>query len=256
MFVYDSAGNNVGGYSGIGNNQGVTCSLEKDSTYSIKIASYSGTGNYILTVGQPKENIDVTDMEVIYDSIEYINQWNKYTFIPSISGVYRFDLSDMINGFEVKFFVYDSLGYNVGGYSGVGNGSGITVDMVAGETYTIHVGQYSNLGSYIMSIGKQLSTQDITGERAFSGEITYTNQDNIYNYIPTSSGEHKFTIQNINKGFEVKFFVYDSLGYNVGGYSGVENGGVISANLNANEKYTIHIRQDNNYGSYGVSISR
>lgn len=70
------------------------------------------------------------------------------------------------------------------------------------------------------------------------------------------SGVYRFDLSNMINGFEVKLFVYDSLGYNVGGYSGVENGDVIFANLNANEKYTIHIKQDNNYGSYGVSISR
>lgn len=56
-------------------------------------------------------------------------------------------------------------------------------------------------------------------------------------------------------GLQIKFFIYDSLGYKVGGYSGADNDDVITANLNANETYTIRITQYSNYGSYQVDIS-
>lgn len=256
LFVFDSAGNKIGGYSGVGNNDGITCLLDKDNTYSIKVASYTGTGDFVLTVGQPKEIVDITIKENVYDSIEYVDQCNKYTFIPSIEGIYRFDLYNMVNGFEVKFFVYDSLGYKVGGYSGVGNGDGLTVEMIAGETYTIKISQYSNLGAYDLLIGKQLALQEITEQNSLSGSITYTNQNNKYIYIPSLAGKYKFTLQNMKNGFEVKFFVYDSLGYKVGGYSGAGNDSVITASLKADEQYTIQIVQYSKFGNYEVGISK
>lgn len=180
LYVYDSTANRIGGYAGVANGRGITCRLEKDCSYSIKIMSYSGTGNYTLSIGQPKDSVNATSREVIYDEIEFIDQWNEYTFIPSLSGIYRFDVSDMVNGFTVKLFVYDSLEYKVGGYSGVRNNNGITVEMIAGETYTIKIGQYDNLGAYKLTMGKQQPIQDITGENFLSGNITYTSQQNEY----------------------------------------------------------------------------
>lgn len=256
LYITDSAGNRVGGYSGIGNNQGSTCSLEKGCTYSIAVMSYSGVGNYTLTVGQPKEIVEVTSREVVHDSIEYIDQVNEYTFIPSISGVYRFDLNDMVNGFNVKLYIYDSLGYRVGGYSGVRNGDGATVEMVADAAYTIRVEQYSDLGEYTLMMGKQLSTQDVTEKNMFTGHVTYTDQNNKYIYTPSTSGEYIFTLRNMVSGFNVKFYVYDSLNYRVGGYSGAKNDSEITVDMNAYEEYTIHLIQYSGYGNYEVSISK
>ena len=114
--------------------------------------NYSNTGNYTLNIGQPKKSVDITNFDVINDYIEYTEQQNNYTFVPSISGIYRFELSDIINKFRLKLYVYDQLGYEVGGSYGLGNYEGATVDLTAGESYTIKIIQYENSGSYILSI--------------------------------------------------------------------------------------------------------
>lgn len=256
LYVYDSDGYKVGGYSGAENGQGITCQLDEGRTYSIKVMSDINTGNYKLSVGQQKEAVDATMKEAIYDSIEYTDQWNEYTFIPAISGVYRFDLDDMVNGFYVNLYVYDTLNYRTGGYSGADNGNGLTVKLEEGKTYTIKIGQDVNTGTYTLKIGKPKSVQDITGNNMFAGQIMYTDQDDEYIYMPSSTGEHTFTLNNMVNGFNVTMCIYDALGYRIGGYSGAGNGDVITAKMKAGEIYTIHLIQDINVGSYEVSISK
>ena len=83
-YVYDSDGNEIGGTYGLGNDEGFTCELEKKNNYIIKVMNYSNTGNYTLNIGQPKKSVDITNFDVINDYIEYTEQQNNYTFVPSI----------------------------------------------------------------------------------------------------------------------------------------------------------------------------
>jgi len=253
--VHDSAGSKVGGDSGIGNENGITCELAQGNTYTVKVMSYSNTGSYALTIGQQKEMFDISTKELVYDSIEYKNQQNEYTFIPLIDGTYRFDFTNLINGFSLRVHVYDSLGYKVGGDSGLGNGSGVTVELTANEIYTIKVIQYSSVGAYTMAIGKQQNIQNITGSDSVSGDITFKSQKNIYEYIPSSTGEYVFSLNNMVSGFSVRLQIYDSLGYKVGGDSGMRNDSKVTVNLTAGETYTIYLMQYGDTGSYDINIS-
>lgn len=254
--VLDSAGAIIKGVSGISNGNGITCELVQGNSYTVKVIAYSNTGSYMLTIGQQKEIIDISTKEIVYDSIEYTDQQNKYTFIPAIDGTYRFDFTNIINGFSLKVNVYDSLGYKVGGYTGLSNGNGITVELKANEIYTIKVDQYSNAGKYTLKIGKQQGTQDITGRDSISGDVTYKDQKNIYILTPSSTGEYIFSLSNMSNGFSVTLHIYDSLDYKVGGYSGMGNDSKVTVSLTAGETYTIYLRQYSNTGSYNVNISR
>lgn len=256
LYVYDSAGNNVGSSNNIENGRGITCTLEKDHIYSIEVQSRNGTGNYNLVIGQPKETIEITAKNVIYDSIEYGEQLNCYTFTAPIDGIYRFDMSDMINGFNVKLYIYDALGYSMGGSSHIENNRGVTVTLKAGETYTIEATQRGNFGSYTLTVGRQQPVQDISDVNNFRGTITYQDQDNEYVYTPSYTGTHNFTLQNMVSGFQIRFNIYDSLGYQVTGRSSAGNGSKMTADLNAGERYTIHIGHRNGFNDYEVDISK
>ncbi|MCI8408422.1 MAG: hypothetical protein HFJ09_04010 [Lachnospiraceae bacterium] len=255
VYVYDSAGNEIGGTYGLGNNEGITCELEKKNNYTIKVMNYSNTGNYTLNIAQPKNSIDITNFEVINDYIEYTEQQNNYTFVPSISGIYRFELSEIISGFKLKLYVYDSLDYEIGGSYGLGNYEGTTVDLTAGETYTIKIIQYENSGSYILSIGKQRATIDISGKTKISGNIAYTDQQIIYTYTPSISGEYTMLLQDMLSDFKVKLYVHDSLDYEISGTYGLENNDEITAELTAGKTYTIYLIQYKNYGDFSLNIS-
>lgn len=256
LHIYDENDKQIGGYDTVRNDGGDTCILKKGCSYSVKVKYRSGTGNYTLTIGQQKITVNATARDVIYDGIEFTGQRNEYTFVPAIDGDYGFYVSDMVNGFAVRLYVYDSLGYKLGGYDIVRNDGGVTVEMIAGETYTVVIGQNDNLGSYTLAIGKQLPAQEVTGQNIISGELTFKRQKNEYIYTPSSTGNYHFTLQNMPAGFRVKFYIYDSLGYKINGYDNVINGNVVKADLNANETYIIRITQNENYGSYQVNISK
>lgn len=252
--VFDSAGAKIGGGSGYSNGSGITCELVQGNNYTVKVISYSNTGSYTLTIGQQKETTDISAKEIIYDSIEYGDQQNEYIFIPAIDGTYRFDFSDVVNGFTVKCYVYDSLGYRVGGGVGYGNKSGVTVELAANEVYTIKVIQFSNKGAYTLTLGKQQVTQDLTGQNSTCGDISYIDQKNIYIYTPSSTGEYVLSLHNMSNGFSVKLYVYDSLGYKVGGSSGYRNDNKLTVKLTESETYTIELTQYSNMGSYNMEI--
>lgn len=254
-YVYDSDGNEIGGTYGLGNDEGFTCELEKKNNYIIKVMNYSNTGNYTLNIGQPKKSVDITNFDVINDYIEYTEQQNNYTFVPSISGIYRFELSDIINKFRLKLYVYDQLGYEVGGSYGLGNYEGATVDLTAGETYTIKIIQYENSGSYILSIGKQQATIDISGQTKISDNIAYTDQQIVYTYTPSVSGEYTISLQDMMSGFRVKLYIHDSLDYEISGTYGLENNDEITAELTADKTYTIYLIQYEEYGNLSLNIS-
>lgn len=256
VFVNGSDGSSVGGDYGLKNENGVTCWLTAGESYSVNVGSYSKTGEYTLTIGQPKNKRNITSHEVIYDSIEYKDQQNVYSFIPEISGVYRFDFADVRNGVKMNLFVYDSLEYSVGGEYGLTNKSGVTTILNAGETYEIKVTQYSNTGNYTLKIGKQLPIVDLSGKNSTNGAITYTNQQNVYTYIPDTSGVYRLTLGNMINDFKVQMNIYDSLEYKLDGEYGLRSGNSISAKLEAGQIYKINVIQNSLYGDYTIDISR
>lgn len=256
LYIYDSAGAKVGGCSVLGNGDGVTCELVQGNNYTVNVVSYSNTGNYTLIIGQPKKNIDIAAKEIIYDSIEYDDQQNEYTFIPSIDGTYRFDFSNVISGFFLSCYVYDSLGYKVGGSSVLGNGDGVTVELIANEVYIVQIIQYSNVGEYTLAVGKQQAVQNITEKSSASGNISYTDQENIYVYTPSLSGEYVVSLRNMVSEFYVSLYVYDPLGYKVGGSSILGNEDAVTVELTEGETYTIYLIQYSSSGSYDMNIIR
>lgn len=210
--ILNSSGDPIKERNGLAND-GVTCELKQGNTYTIKVMQYSNMGDYSLTIGQQKETVNISANDIVYDSIEYTGQKNEYIFVPSLDGIYRFDLCDVISGVSFKCQVFDSLNFPQKERNGVGGGDGFNVNLNAGEVYTIRISQYNNVGSYTLSIGKQQPTQDISGQNGVAGSITYANQDNIYIFTPSSSGEYTFNFMNMVSGFSVKFKVYDTLEY-------------------------------------------
>lgn len=256
LYIYSADGTKIGGDSGLGNGSGVKCELNQGNMYTVEVLSYSNTGDYTLTIGQQKGTVDITAYNIICDEIEYIDQNIIYEFTPEINGIYRFDFSGVVNGFKLKLSVYDSLGYKVGGEAGLENNSGLTVELTAGETYSIHISQYIGSGSYTLSIGKQQPKQDVTGRNSISGSITYVDQQNIYTYVPSSNGEYSMSVHDMVSEFKIKLYVYDPLGYKIAGDSGLRDDGSITAELEAGNTYQIVVSQYSKNGDYTLRISR
>ena len=72
---------------------------------------------------EPSKNTAYTAKKVNFitynGSINSEEQTDSYDLAASVSGFYRFYMSDMVNGFEVKAYVYDSDGNEIGGTYGL-----------------------------------------------------------------------------------------------------------------------------------------
>ena len=239
----------------LSNGAGITCKLSKGTEYTLKVGGY-GLGTYTLTIGQPKPSIDISPNEIINDSIEYYDQTNIYYFTPELTGVYRFTFSNIVSGFKLRIYIYDSLGYLVDSSSGLSNNDGATFFLGAGETYKIEVDQENNFGSYQLSVGKQLPTEDISGKTTVQGEIHFVDQENLYTYTASSTGEYRFTVKDTMRGFQIELTIRDDLGYYVAGDSSLGKDEYISAELTGGKTYTIYVSQDSSLGTYRIQIAR
>ena len=65
----------------------------------------------------------------MHDDIEYKGQEIKYTYSPAVDGVYRFYIAQINNGITVSMYVYDAAGYRVDYNTGIGQNSGVTVNL-------------------------------------------------------------------------------------------------------------------------------
>lgn len=109
-------------------------------------------GEYTLAVGKQQAVQNITEKSSASGNISYTDQENIYVYTPSLSGEYVVSLRNMVSEFYVSLYVYDPLGYKVGGSSILGNEDAVTVELTEGETYTIYLIQYSSSGSYDMNI--------------------------------------------------------------------------------------------------------
>ena len=255
--VYAPDGSDVSHSSyGLETDEGITASLETGKTYTVKVSYYRNTGDYVLSIGQQKKLIDITNMDIVHDSIEYMDQKNRYEITTTYAGKYRFDFANVYSGFEANITVYDDHNYDIGHSSyGLENNEGLTVDLEAGRTYRVVVYHYRGTSSYDFYIGKQSATQQISRGIPIPGEITFTDQKNKYDFIADSSGEYTFTLSGMNSGVECNISVFDDHDYKIGYSSyGLESGESITAMLEQGKQYRIVVYQYRSSGAYTLNI--
>ena len=226
---------------GLAINEGITATLEKDKTYIVKVTHYSNDGHYILSIGQQKETIDITNREIVHDSIEYADQENRYDITTTYGGKYRFDLANVYSGCKANITVFDDHNYKIANTNyGIENNQGLSADLEAGRTYRVTVTQYSGASTYDLKIGKQSATQTISSGESITGNVTFKDQQNRYDYVANSSGEYIFSLSGMRSGVECNISVFDDHDYKIGYSSyGLKSDGSITATLEKGKKYRI-----------------
>lgn len=255
MYVYDAAGYRVDYNTGIGQNSGVTVNLESGQTYTVIVKQSSSMGNFTMNIGPQQPAVDITDYTVIADSTKYSSQTNNYIFTAREAGVYRFQIDQINNGITVSLYLFDAAGYKVDYNTSIGQGSGITVSLSAGQTYLLQVKQSSNYGAYTMTIGLQKEILDISSYSLIRDSIQYNGQVNKYIFRPSSSGKYTFGIEDAMSGMQVSIYVYDDADYRINYYTGMSSGRTMSADLEANKTYYIQVRYSSDYGTYTLSVN-
>lgn len=266
LLVYNSGGGEEASTSyGIMNGDGLTiASMQAGQTYEVQVRQYSGYDSYNLNIGYQKDSVDISGYNIVADSIQYCDQKNVYFFTPTVTGCYRFEISNLTKGSDNKVNLYvwnsrdgeeDSTSY------GIMNGDGLTIrDMQAGETYQIQVRQYSGYDMYSLNIGLQKETVDISEYSSVLDSIQYTDQRNVYTFTPSSPGKYRFEIQGLTDGSnnEVNVLVFNSRDGKEGSTSyGIANGdGLEIADMQAGETYQVQVRYYSGYDTYKLITTK
>ena len=126
---------------------GGNVSMEAGETYSIEVQQSIGLGSYKLQIGYQKETVDISDADIVYDSITFANQTNEYLYTPSETRDYTLTLGEYLSSCRFDLIVLDKYDYKLMNVYGSG-----TVTLEADQTYRIQVGQSSDYSSYSLSI--------------------------------------------------------------------------------------------------------
>lgn len=259
LYLYDSAGNEIAYRTYCTNGQGITAQgLTEKKVYEARVACHSGYGAYSLKIGLQKEELDLSDLTEVTDRFEYNDQSNFYSFTAPVDGRYRFEINDMMSGMIAALYVRDQNGETVAYYSYCQNGSGVTIDdMKAGEAYQIEIDQHTGLGDYVLNIGRQKETLDLTGATALTDRIEYRDQKNVYSYTIPVDGRYRFELSDMMSGMIAELYVINGLreaeAFNTYCLSGSS---VTLDNLKAGDVYEIQICQNTDFGDYTLLIGR
>lgn len=254
MYLYDVSGSKIDYNKGISNGDGITVSLMAGQPYTLSVESSSGIGSYNVFIGQQKSTVDLSQYTIVHDSTEYSEQEVNYLYTPAIDGIYRFYISQINNGITVSMYIYDSAGYKVDYNTNIGQDSGVTVTLESGQTYTVVIKQYSNLGSYTMNIGPQQPIIDISDCTLVTDCMKFSDQTNNYDFTAKESGIYRFQMEQINSGITTSLYLYDSAGYQVDYNTNIGKGSGITVSLDADQTYLLQVKQFSNYGAYTISI--
>lgn len=263
LLVFNSGGGEEASTEyGIANGEGLTVKgMQAGETYQVQVRQYSGYDSYHLNVGYQKDAIDISEYNVITDSVQYRDQRNVYYYTSAVTGRYRFEISNLTKGSsnKVNLLVWNERGGEEDSTSyGIKNGEGLTItDMQANETYEIQVHQYSGYDLYNLNIGLQKETRDISKYISVSDSIQYTDQRNVYTLTPSSSGKYRFEIQGLADGSNnrVNILVFNSRGGEEGSTShGIGSGKWLEiSDMQADETYQIEVQYYSGYDSYKLS---
>ena len=187
------------------------------------------------------------------------DQLDTYTFSPPLDGTYRFETMDMLSGVKINLTILNQTGESEGETSyGIENGEGLTIEnMVANETYTIQVEQYSSYSPYKILLGPQKNIVTIDNNiNQISDSIQYTDQQNIYMFTPPLNGRYRFELDEMISGAKVNLIICNPGGEIVDETSyGIENGeGLTIDNMIAGETYCIYIKQYQSNVNYKLLI--
>lgn len=240
------------------NGDGLTLSeIQAGKVYTILVIYGNGYSDYALTVSMPKAVYDLTGLTECEDSLAYTNQCNIYKFKATSDGSYRFEITDMQNDASVYLYLYNELGELLDANITCHNEQGITKELSAGD-YVIEVEHKAAFTPYKINIGYPKSIVDISEYTLVDDKMEYTDQVNLYKFIPRFDGCYRFELAEMQNKMAVQLYMYNSLGEFVASdtYCGENGEGITVYNLQAGEEYEIEITQLEEMGSYSLVIGK
>lgn len=231
--------------------------IKKKHTLSLWYDEYAEYESipFKLTIGQPKNPVDITGATDVNDSMEFAEQDNLYRFTAPRDGTYRFEAAEIRDEQDLRFNVYNDLGEELE-EEFCYNGDGITMELSEGKTYDIHVRAEETISPYTFKIGTQKPAEDISAYAGVNDSVEFTEQDNIYKYTPQSAGEMSFSVSELRDDSEVQITVFNRLGEEVAAESGGNGEYVTVEDTKAKETYEVHVSQYKGYSPYTLSVQQ
>ncbi len=256
LYIYNSGWEQIKYSYDLDNGDGITISLSKDKIYYIRVVQYKNLGSYTLNIGHKKKITTISGYTSVSDSIQYTGQTNDYAYSAKISGVHRFEFSNVPNGVDFKLYIYNPGWEQIKYAYDLDNGDGITISLIKDKIYYIRVEQYRSNGSYTLNIGNKKSIIKISESIGVSDSIQYTDQENDYSFFVTESGSYKFMLSNILNGTDFKMYIYNSGWEQIKYAYDMDAGDSIVVPLSSNEEYFIRVVYYRNFGKYNLSVSK
>ena len=262
----NAAGNvvyNAQWYDTYGLDEAADLTLKKGQTYTLSVKQKGAYyGGYTINVGVQKEYLAVGDYTAIYDSFEYVHQQNGYTFVPEVSGPYRFGVSGLPEGYSCGIQVVNAAGKTISNaqwYDSYSNKEGQEVNLSAGQTYVVKYRESGYRGPYCVEVGLYKQVGDVSGVFAVDDSIQFLNQRNLYTFVPEQTASYQFGFSGIPEGYSYMIQVVNPVGdaiTNARWYDSFGNHESEWVNLTAGQTYTIVVRPRNElYGKYRLDIS-
>ena len=192
-------------------------------------------------------------------SIHIAEEKTVYTMTAPRTGLYYFWLTELYSGNSIKLYIKDALGQTVFHDTNMANEEGISATFEAGKTYTVEVVTRTCVkpGTFILNIGCQTETADITTYTALTDTIAFGAQCNVYTFTPAVDGVYYLWFTDMISGFTVDLRVYNALGESMNSASNCTNGsGVLLQNLAAGQTYTVKVTCRNGRGEYTLQLGK
>ena len=254
LYVYNAYGERVANDATTYNNEGLYMDLDA-GVYTVELRYGNGLTTFNLNIGYHKTPVDISGYDVVNDKMEFFRQVNEHTFVPEVTGLYYFYLSEMHGNAEMSLRIRNRLNEEVAYNGYIGNGEGISATLNAGETYTLFVGNYhNNITPYVLHIGKQTPTVVIDGYNHIQDHMEFKQQTNIYEFVATGI-DCRIDAVDMLAGMEVDIYLYNHLGERCKYETYCANGeGFNYSGLVPGQKYTVKVIYRNGAGSYTLRV--
>lgn len=255
--VRNAAGNSISNgywYSQYGNNEGQTVTLNAGQAYTICIRESGYRGTYCFDVAMYKQVGDISAAFAVDDSIQFLNQRNLYTFVPTRTASYAFGISGIPEGYAYRIRILNPAGNAISNYywyDACSNEESVSVNLTAGQKYTVIVRPAGMLyGAYRLDVGTYRAPIAVTEDDSFTDVISFRLQRNLYTFTAASDGRYSIQLSGMPEGYSYYVRIENAAGQSVGrGYSDgtYSNGESLSADLVGGQTYTVIVWQ---YASY------
>lgn len=103
IIVFDHLDNVVGDTY----DSGISLNLEKDEIYEIQIRQSVGFDSYNFLIGYQKEKKDISNYELVHDSMKFRDQINHYKYVATQSAEYNLSLTNFDSNCSFRIIVFD-----------------------------------------------------------------------------------------------------------------------------------------------------